>query len=166
MRKTQPYEIYDILDFRVPLGYRGDCYDRYLIRVEELRQSLAIIQQCLILIPEGPIKTNSIQYDASDNISNNIYMESLIAKFKSFSNSMNLTAKGETYLATESPKGEFGVYLALGGPKTSGKPYRCKIRSPGFTHLQALDSMSKGHLIADVVTIIGTQDIVFGEVDR
>lgn len=166
LRKTQPYEIYPYLEFKIPLGFRGDCYDRYLIRVEELRQSINIIKQCLVLLPEGPVKSRNFYRDPSDSVENNIYMEALIGKFKHFSNTLHTNFAGETYIATESPKGEFGVYLVFDGDNSKGRPYRCKIRSPGFTHLQALNSMSKGHLIADVVTIIGTQDIVFGEVDR
>jgi NADH dehydrogenase (ubiquinone) Fe-S protein 2 len=148
LRKTQPYEIYDKLDFIIPQGTNGDCYDRYLIRIEEMRQSLNIIYQVLNNIPEGPIKT-------SDN-------KSLIHHFKYYTNGVDVPA-GETYKAIEAPKGEFGVYLVS---DNSNKPYRCKIKAPGFAHLQALDFMCKNHMIADVVTIIGTQDIVFGEIDR
>lgn len=165
LRKTQPYEVYDNLEFKIPVGYRGDCYDRYLIRVEELRQSLVLIQQCLTLIPEGPVSSLDQAFSASDAVSNNLYMESLITKFKKYSNSLYNGLSGEVYLSTESPKGEFGVHLAFSSDQT-GKAHRCKIRSPGFAHLQSIGSMSKGHMIADVVTILGTQDIVFGEVDR
>lgn len=153
------------MEFLIPIGYRGDCYDRYLIRVEELRQSLSLIQQCLYNLPEGAVTTVDKAAYTTDTFSNKYYMESLIAKFKKFSNSMYDDIVGEVYLATESPKGEFGVYLAF-SPNTPARPYRCKIRSPGLAHLQSINFLAKGHLIADVVTIIGTQDIVFGEVDR
>lgn len=165
LRKAQPYEVYGNLDFQIPVGYRGDCYDRYLIRVEELRQSLGLIQQCLYLLPDGPTSSLNHSVSATDSASNKFYMESLISKFKKFSNDAYNDLVGEVYVATESPKGEFGVYLAF-SPLAPARPYRCKIKSPGFAHLQAIDFLAQGHLIADVVTIIGTQDIVFGEVDR
>lgn len=136
-----------------------------MVRVEELRQSLAIIQQCLYALPSGPVSAVDKASFSPDTLSNKYYMESLISKFKKFSNSIYAELEGETYVATESPKGEFGVYVAF-SRETPARPYRCKIRSPGFAHLQAIDFLAKGHLIADVVTIIGTQDIVFGEVDR
>lgn len=165
LRKTQPYEIYNEIDFSIPVGHRGDCYDRYLIRIEELRQSLNIINQCLLLLPQGPVSAlhdTPFNFDASES---KMFMETVINKFKIYTNSSMSNLFGETYTATESPKGEFGIYIVFN--KTSeGKPYRCKIRSPGFAHLQAINYMAKGHLIADVVAIIGTQDIVFGEVDR
>ena len=162
LRKTQPYEIYDRLEFDIPVGTNGDCYDRYLIRVEEMRQSVRIINQCINQMPEGPIKVddNKISPPARSNMKQS--MESLIHHFKLFTEGFVVPA-GETYTAVEAPKGEFGVYLVSNG---TNKPYRCKIKAPGFGHLQALDFMSKGHMVADVVTIIGTQDIVFGEVDR
>lgn len=165
LRKVQPYETYGSLEFSVPVGYRGDCYDRYLIRVEELRQSLHLIQQCLYLLPDGPCSALDKAVFASDGLSNKYYMESLISKFKKFSNDIYSDMVGELYLATESPKGEFGVYLAF-SESAPGRPYRCKIKSPGLSHLQSIDFLARGQLIADVVTIIGTQDIVFGEVDR
>jgi NADH dehydrogenase (ubiquinone) Fe-S protein 2 len=162
LRKTQPYEIYSELNFSVPVGNNGDCYDRYLIRVEEMRQSINIIQQCFKLIPEGPIKTSNYKAGTSFRSEFKSSMESLIHHFKTYTEGIVLDF-GETYTATEAPKGEFGVYLIS---NNTDKPYRCKIKAPGFGHLQALNDMSTGHMIADVVTIIGTQDIVFGEIDR
>ena len=162
LRKTQPYDIYEELDFFIPVGNNGDCYDRYLIRVEEMRQSLKIIQQCIELIQEGPIKNNDYKISSSSRLEMKTSMEAVIHHFKFFTEGLVLPY-GETYTATEAPKGEFGVYLISNNTE---KPYRCKIKAPGFGHLQALNSMSKGHMIADVVTIIGTQDIVFGEIDR
>lgn len=162
LRKNQPYEVYDKLDFDIPVGSKGDCYDRYLIRVNEMRQSLRIIDQCLNNMPEGLFKTDDLKITnpSRDQLRND--MESLIHHFKYYSEGFPVPA-GETYAAVEAPKGEFGVYLVSDG---TNKPYRCKIKAPGFTHLQGLDFMSRGHMVADVVTIIGTQDIVFGEVDR
>ena len=162
LRKTQPYEIYPELDFVVPVGNRGDCYDRYLIRIEEMRQSLNIIQQVLQIMPEGPIKNTNTKLTAPSRSEMKTSMEAVIHHFKLYTEGIILPF-GETYAATEAPKGEFGVYLIS---NNTDKPYRCKIKAPGFGHLQALNEMSKGHMIADVVTIIGTQDIVFGEVDR
>jgi len=162
LRKTQPYEIYPEIEFAVPVGNRGDCYDRYLIRVEEMRQSLVIIQQVLKLMPEGPIKNTNTKLTAPSRSEMKTSMEAVIHHFKLYTEGIILPF-GETYTATEAPKGEFGVYLVS---NNTDKPYRCKIKAPGFGHLQALNEMSKGHMIADVVTIIGTQDIVFGEVDR
>jgi len=162
LRKTQPYEIYDLLNFNIPVGTNGDCYDRYLIRIQEMRESLSIINQCLNKIPEGPIKIDNFKIvpPSRNNIKNS--MESLIHHFKYYTQNINIP-NSETYTTIEAPKGEFGIYLVSDG---TNKPYRCKIKAPGFVHLQALEKMSKGHMIADVVTIIGTQDIVFGEVDR
>ena len=162
LRKTQPYDVYSSIDFDVPVGTNGDCFDRYLIRIEEMRQSLRIISQCINTIPEGPVKSSdaTIVTPSRSQVKNS--MESLIHHFKLHTEGFSVPS-GETYSATEAPKGEFGVFLISNG---SNKPYRCKIKAPGFNHLQALDFMSKGHLVADVVTIIGTQDIVFGEVDR
>jgi len=162
LRKTQPYDIYDKLDFEVPVGLKGDCYDRYLIRVEEMRQSLRLIMQCLNNLPRGVIKTDDKKITPPSRAQMKNSMESLIHHFKYFTEGFTVPAS-ETYTAVEAPKGEFGVYLVSNG---THKPYRCKIRAPGFVHLQALDFMSKNHMLADVVTIIGTQDIVFGEVDR
>jgi NADH dehydrogenase (ubiquinone) Fe-S protein 2 len=162
LRKNQPYDIYDQLDFDVPVGTNGDCFDRYLIRVAEMRESLKIVNFCLNNIPEGPIKIDDQKVSPPTRANIKQSMESLIHHFKLYTEGFTVPA-GETYTATEAPKGEFGVYLVSDG---SSRPYRCKIKAPGFGHLQALDFMSKGHMIADVVTIIGTQDIVFGEVDR
>jgi len=162
LRKTQPYEVYDLLNFNIPIGTNGDCYDRYLIRIQEMRESLSIINQCLNKIPEGPIKINDFKITPPSRTQIKNSMEGLIHHFKYYSQGITIP-QGETYVTIEAPKGEFGVYLVSDG---SNKPYRCKIKAPGFVHLQALEQMSKGHMIADVVTIIGTQDIVFGEVDR
>jgi NADH dehydrogenase (ubiquinone) Fe-S protein 2 len=162
LRKTQPYDVYSSIDFDVPVGTNGDCFDRYLIRIEEMRQSLRIISQCINTIPEGPVKSSDAKIVAPSRSQVKNSMESLIHHFKLHTEGFSVPS-GETYSATEAPKGEFGVFLISNG---SNKPYRCKIKAPGFNHLQALDFMSKGHLVADVVTIIGTQDIVFGEVDR
>ena len=161
LRKTQPYEVYDLLNFNIPIGTNGDCYDRYLIRIQEMRESLSIINQCLNKIPEGPIKINDFKITPPSRTQIKNSMEGLIHHFKYYSQGITIP-QGETYVTIEAPKGEFGVYLVSDG---SNKPYRCKIKAPGFVHLQALEQMSKGHMIADVVTIIGTQDIVFGEVD-
>lgn len=162
LRKTQPYDVYDKMEFEIPVGTNGDCYDRYLIRVEEMRQSLSIVRQCLNTIPSGIIKTSNTKITNPSRVEMKQSMEALIHHFKYFTEGINVEP-GETYTATEAPKGEFGVYLISNG---SNKPYRCKIKAPGFAHLQALNDMAKGHMIADVVTILGTQDIVFGEVDR
>jgi len=162
LRKSQPYECYSSVDFKIPVGNSGDCYDRYVIRIEEMRQSLNIIQQLLFQIKEGPVKSNSNKYVAPSRFEIKNSMESVIHHFKYFSEGYSIP-EGETYTATEAPKGEFGVYLLSNGTE---KPFRCKIKAPGFGHLQALGIMSVGHMVADVVTIIGTQDIVFGEIDR
>jgi NADH:ubiquinone oxidoreductase subunit D len=162
LRKDQPYEVYDQLDFSIPVGNNGDCYDRYLVRIEEMRQSLLIINQALNLLPEGSTKVfnNKIVSPSRGKVKTD--MESLINHFKLYSEGFSLP-KGKAYTSVEAPKGEFGVFLISNGSK---KPYRCKIKAPGFLHLQGIDFMSRNHLIADIVTIIGTQDIVFGEVDR
>lgn len=162
LRKYKPYEIYDKLNFFIPVGIKGDCYDRYLLRVEEMRQSLAIINQCLNNIPLGFIKLNDFKVSTPPRALMKYSMESLIHHFKLFSEGYNIK-KNETYISIEAPKGELGVYLKS---NNMNSPYRCRIKAPGFLHLQALDYMARGHMIADVVTIIGTQDIVFGEVDR
>jgi len=162
LRKTQTYENYSEFDFDIPIGVSGDCFDRYVIRIEEMRQSLNIIKQCIDKIPNGPIKYLDDKITPPSRTELKRSMESVIHHFKIFSEGYILP-HGETYMYTEAPKGEFGVYLISN--KTE-KPYRCKIKAPGFGHLQALNYMSCGHMIADVVTIIGTQDIVFGEVDR
>ena len=162
LRKAQPYDVYDRLEFDIPIGKHGDCYDRYLLRMEEMRQSLRIMRQCLNDMPEGPIKTEDRKIAPPPRAEMKRSMEALIHHFKLYTEGYRVPA-GETYTAVEAPKGEFGVYLVADG---SNKPYRCKIRAPGFAHLQGLDFMSKGHMLADVVTIIGTLDIVFGEIDR
>jgi NADH-quinone oxidoreductase subunit D len=164
LRKNQPYEVYDLLDFDVPIGKNGDCYDRYLIRVEEMRQSNNIIKQCIEWLRNnpGPVMSSNHKVAAPGRVDMKSNMEELIHHFKLFTEGFHVPA-GESYAAVEHPKGEFGIYLLSDG---ANKPYRLKIRAPGFAHLQALDEMSRGHMIADVVTIIGTQDIVFGEIDR
>nr|QYC61833.1 NADH dehydrogenase subunit 7 [Paralia sulcata] len=162
LRKSQPYEIYDKLKFDIPTGTKGDCYDRYLIRVLEMKESLKIIKQCLNKIEIGNIRSDNRKVSFPLRTDMKQSMESLIHHFK-LSTEGICPIPSETYTASEAPKGEFGVYLVSNG---TNRPYRCKIKAPGFNHLQALDLMAKGHLIADVVTIIGTQDIVFGEIDR
>jgi NADH dehydrogenase (ubiquinone) Fe-S protein 2 len=162
LRKSQPYEIYNEIDFEIPVGNHGDCYDRYLVRVNEMKQSIKIIIDCANKIPEGPVKTNDHKICPPSRIEMKNSMESLIHHFELYTKGLSIPSN-ETYTATEAPKGEFGVFLVS---NNTNKPYRCKIKAPGFAHLQALDFMSRGHLIADVVTIIGTQDIVFGEIDR
>nr|QFO87200.1 NADH dehydrogenase subunit 7 [Eustigmatos cf. polyphem] len=173
LRKTQPYEVYSQLNFSIPVGTNGDCYDRYLIRVEEMRQSLKIIQDILLHLNTNLsknykssisriFKTSDMKFVSPSRALMKQSMESLIHHFKLYSEGVIIPA-GEIYQATEAPKGEFGVFLVSNG---TSRPYRCKIKAPGFTHLQGLDLMAKGHMIADVVTIIGTQDIVFGEIDR
>lgn len=162
LRKTQPYEVYDLMDFDVPVGTNGDCYDRYLVRVNEMRQSVIIINQCLCRMPGGPVKVDNSKISAPSKLRIKQSMESLIHHFKLYTEGFSVIP-GETYTSIEAPKGEFGVYLVSDG---TNRPYRCKVRAPGLFHLQGLDFMSKGHMLADVVTIIGTQDIVFGEVDR
>lgn len=162
LRKTQPYEVYDQLEFDIPVGTNGDCYDRYLIRIEEMRQSIRLILQILNKIPQGPIKLDDKKITNPNRIQIKNSMESLIHHFKYYSENISVNS-GETYTVIEAPKGEYGVYLISDG---TNKPYRCKIKSPGFLHLQALDFIAKNHMIADVVTIIGTLDVVFGEIDR
>lgn len=163
LRVDQPYEVYSALSFGVPIGKNGDCYDRYLIRIEEMRESLQIILQCISLIPsDGYIKENDKKILPPSRFQMKQSMEALIHHFKIFTEGFSVPV-GECYSFVEAPKGEFGVFIMADG---SSRPYRCRIKAPGFFHLQGLDFMSKGHMIADVVTIIGTQDIVFGEVDR
>lgn len=162
LRKSNPYEVYDKLDFNIPVGKNGDCYDRYLIRIYEMYESLNIIKQTINHIPQGRVKIDDKKIMSSERSDMKYSMEALIHHFKLYTEGFNIK-KNETYCCVEAPKGEFGVYLVSDG---SNKPYRCKIKAPGFLHLQALNTMSKGHLIADVVTVIGTQDIVFGEIDR
>jgi NADH dehydrogenase (ubiquinone) Fe-S protein 2 len=162
LRKSQPYEVYNKMNFDVPIGTKGDCYDRYCIRIEEMRQSLRIVMQCINEMPKGNIKIEDKKLSPPSRLEIKSSMESLIHHFKLFSEGFNVS-EGEVYCAVEHPKGEFGVFLAS---DNSNKPYRCKIKAPGFAHLQAIDFLSKGHLLADIVTIIGTLDIVFGEIDR
>lgn len=161
LRKVNSYEVYDRLDFNIPVGRNGDCYDRYLVWVEEMWESLNIIEQCLNNMPTGFVKVDDKKVVLPSRNMMKYSMESLIHHFKLCSEGYQVE-EGEAYVAVEAPKGEFGVYLKSDG---SNQPYRCRIKAPGFLHLQGLDFMSKGHLIADVVTILGTQDIVFGEVD-
>ncbi|MEW6203850.1 MAG: NADH-quinone oxidoreductase subunit D [Pseudomonadota bacterium] len=164
LRKKQPYEVYDRLDFDIPVGKNGDCYDRYLVRVEEMRQSNRIIKQCVqwLRANPGPVMSDNHKVSPPKRVDMKTNMEELIHHFKLFTEGMHVP-EGESYAAVEHPKGEFGIYLVADG---ANKPYRLKIRAPGFAHLQGLDEMSRGHMLADVVTIIGTQDIVFGEIDR
>ncbi len=164
LRKNRPYEVYDRMDFQIPVGVNGDCYDRYLVRVEEMRQSNRIVRQCVdwLRANPGPVITENHKVAPPSRASMKENMEDLIHHFKLFSEGMHVP-EGEAYAAVEHPKGEFGIYLVSDG---ANKPYRMKIRAPGFAHIASLEEMSKGHMIADVVAIIGTQDIVFGEVDR
>ena len=162
LRKSQPYECYDQFDFKIPIGKNGDCYDRYLCRMEEIRESVKIINQCLSSMPKGPIKSTDgkITPPSKKEIKNS--MEALIHHFKLFTEGYRVD-KDEIYTAVEAPKGEFGVYLVSDG---SNKPYKCKIKAPGFAHLQAMDYLIKGHMLADVPAILGSLDVVFGEIDR
>ena len=162
LRKSQPYEIYSELDFDVPIGKNGDSYDRYLIRVQEMHESIKLIKQCIEKMPQGLITSEDPRISPPKRGDMKQSMESLINHFKLFTEGYHVPA-GEAYAAVEAPKGEFGVYLISNG---SNKPYRCRLRAPGFAHLQGLEFMVKGHMLADVVTVISTQDIVFGEVDR
>lgn len=164
LRKKQPYEVYDQLDFDIPVGTAGDCYSRYLVRVEEMRQSTRIIKQCVDWLRRnpGPVITENHKVAPPSRVDMKSNMEELIHHFKLFTEGMHVPP-GEAYAAVEHPKGEFGIYAISDG---ANKPYRLKIRAPGYAHLAALDEMAKGHMIADAVTIIGTQDIVFGEIDR
>ncbi len=164
LRKKQPYEVYDKLDFDIPVGVNGDSYDRYLVRMEEMRQSNRIIAQCVkwLRANPGPVMSDNHKVAPPSRVDMKTNMEELIHHFKLFTEGIHVPA-GEAYAAVEHPKGEFGIYLISDG---ANKPYRLKIRAPGFAHLAAMDEMSRGHMIADAVTIIGTQDIVFGEIDR
>lgn len=164
LRKKQPYDVYAELDFDIPVGVNGDCYDRYLVRMEEMRQSNRIIEQCIAWLKtnEGPVITDNYKVAPPPREGMKSNMEDLIHHFKLFTEGMSVP-EGEAYAAVEHPKGEFGIYLVSDG---ANKPYRLKIRAPGYPHLAALDEMSRGHMISDVVAIIGTQDIVFGEIDR
>ena len=162
LRRSQPYDCYDDLEFKIPVGKNGDCYDRYLCRIEEMRESVKIIKQCLQNIPKGPIKTEDGKISPPPKKELKQSMEALIHHFKLFTEGYRVE-KDEIYTAVEAPKGEFGVYLISDG---SSKPYKCKIRAPGFSHLQSMDYLIKGHMLADVPAVLGSLDIVFGEVDR
>ena len=162
LRRSQPYDAYDQVNFEVPVGKKGDCFDRYLVRIEEMRQSISIINQCLNKIKPGPISIEDNKITPPKRNQMKKSMEALIHHFKLFTEGYRVPA-GQVYSAVEAPKGEFGVYLVSDG---SSKPYRCKIRAPGFAHLQTLDHLSKGHLMADIAAILGSLDIVFGEIDR
>lgn len=162
LRKSQPYEIYDQLDFDIPIGQNGDCYDRYLVRMAEIRQSISLVKQCIEKMPEGPVKTEDRKISPPPRAEMKKSMEALIHHFKLYSEGYRVP-EGEVYAAVEAPKGEFGVYIVSDG---TNRPYRCRIRAPGFAHLQALDFMAKGHMLADVAAILGSLDIVFGEIDR
>ena len=162
LRKSQPYDAYAEIDFDIPVGINGDCYERYLVRVMEMRESLKIIHQCVDNMPGGPCKVDDNKVSPPSRGDMKTSMESLIHHFKLFTEGFHVPA-GETYTAVEAPKGEFAVYLVSDG---TNKPYRCKIRAPGFAHLQAMEFLSKGHMLADVCANIGSIDIVFGEIDR
>jgi len=162
LRKSQPYDCYESLDFKIPVGKNGDCYDRYLCRIEEMKESVNIINQCLANLPVGPIKTDDGKISPPPKKEIKQSMEALIHHFKLYTEGYRVD-KDELYTAVEAPKGEFGVYLISDG---SSKPYKCKIRAPGFSHLQAMDYLIKGHMLADVPAVLGSMDIVFGEVDR
>jgi NADH-quinone oxidoreductase subunit D len=162
LRKSQPYDVYDRMKFDVPVGTRGDCYDRFMVRVEECRQSARIMKQCLAEMPYGPVLTTDAKVAPPRRAEMKQSMEALIHHFKLYTEGFHVPA-GEVYVATESPKGEFGVYLVADG---TNKPYRCKIRPTAFSHLQAMDFMMKGHMLADTTAVLGAMDIVFGECDR
>ena len=162
LRKAQPYDVYDRLDFDIPVGKHGDCYDRYLVRIEEMRQSVPIMKQCLDDMPGGPVMVDDHKIAPPRRAEMKRSMEALIHHFKLYTEGYHVPA-GECYAAVEAPKGEFGVYLVSDG---TNRPYRCKIRAPSFAFLQGLDHLAKGHMLADVVAIIGSLDIVFGEIDR
>ena len=162
LRKSQPYECYEQLKFKIPVGVNGDCYDRYLCRIEEMKESVSIIKQCFGLMPQGPVKYFDGKITPPPKSEIKQSMEALIHHFKLFTEGYRVD-KDEIYTAVEAPKGEFGIYLVSDG---SNKPYKCKIRAPGFSHLQAMDYLIKGHMLADVPAVLGSMDIVFGEVDR
>ena len=162
LRKSNPYDVYDEMDFKVPIGKNGDCYDRYFVRMLEMYESIKIIKQCIEKMPKGAVKTDDPKLTPPTRAKMKESMEAMIHHFKLYTEGYDVPA-GETYKAVEAPKGEFGVYLYSQG---GNRPYRCRIKAPGFAHLQGLDFMSKGHLMADVITIIATLDIVFGEIDR
>ncbi len=162
LRKSQPYEVYEDIDFDIPVGRNGDCYDRYLCRIEEMRQSIRIMHQCLEEMPAGPVKVSDRRIAPPRRAEMKNSMEALIQHFKLYTEGYHVPT-GETYTAVEAPKGEFGVYLVSDG---TNRPYKCKIRAPGFPHLHAMDFLCKGHMLADTVAILGSLDIVFGEIDR
>jgi NADH-quinone oxidoreductase subunit D len=162
LRRAQPYECYSELDFKIPVGTRGDCYDRYLIRMEEMRQSTWIMKQCIEKMPAGPVQSEDRKVVPPKRGEMKRSMEALIHHFKLFTEGYHVPA-GEVYAAVEAPKGEFGVYLIADG---TNKPYRCKIRAPSYAHLQAMDFLCKGHMLADVPSVLGSVDVVFGEIDR
>ncbi|MEQ1540615.1 MAG: NADH-quinone oxidoreductase subunit D [Novosphingobium sp.] len=162
LRKSQPYDVYDRMDFEIPVGTNSDCYDRFMVRVEEVRQSARIMKQCLAEMPQGPVASDDRKVSPPKRAEMKQSMESLIHHFKLYTEGFHVPA-GEVYVATESPKGEFGVYLVSDG---SNKPYRCKIRPTAFSHLQAMDFMCKGHMLPDATAILGAIDVVFGECDR
>ncbi len=162
LRKSQPYEVYDELDFDIPIGKNGDCYDRYLCRMDEMRESVKIIKQAIKMMPQGPVLPENSKFAPPRRAEMKATMEGLIHHFKLYTEGFKVPA-GEVYAAVEAPKGEFGVYLVSDG---TNKPYKAKIRAPGFPHLAALEHLSKGHLLADVSALIGSLDIVFGEIDR
>lgn len=162
LRKSQPYEVYEELEFDVPVGKTGDCYARYLVRMAEMYESIKLMKQCIEKMPEGHVKVDDRKVTPPNRGEMKTSMEAMIHHFKLYTEGFHVPA-GETYTAVEAPKGEFGVYLVSDG---TNRPYRCRIRAPGFTHLQAFDFMSKGHMLADAVSIIGSLDIVFGEIDR
>lgn len=162
LRRSQPYDVYEQMDFEIPVGSHGDCYERYLVRIAEMRESLKIIKQCLAQMPGGPVKVQDSKIAPPKRAEMKRSMEALIHHFKLYSEGYHVPA-GSTYTAVEAPKGEFGVYLVADG---TNRPYRCKIRAPGFAHLQAMEKLSKGHMLADAVSVIGSLDIVFGEIDR
>jgi NADH-quinone oxidoreductase subunit D len=162
LRRSQPYDIYDQLEFEIPVGVHGDCYERYLVRIAEMRESLKMIRQCIAMMPSGPIKLPDHKITPPTRREMKRSMEALIHHFKLYTEGYHVP-EGSTYSVVEAPKGEFGVYLVSDG---TNKPYRCKIRAPGFAHLQAMDVLCKGHMLADAVSVIGSLDIVFGEIDR
>ncbi|MDE0238602.1 MAG: NADH-quinone oxidoreductase subunit D, partial [bacterium] len=162
LRKAQPYDVYDRMEFDVPVGSTGDCFERYMCRIEEMRQSIRIIRQCIADMPTGPVMTANPKVAPPSRADMKQSMEALIHHFKLFTEGYHVP-EGETYRAVEAPKGEFGVYIVSDG---SNRPYRCRIRAPGFLHLAATDHLCKGHMLADAAAIVGSMDIVFGEIDR
>ncbi len=162
LRRAQPYDGYENYAFEIPIGKHGDCYERYLVRIAEMRESVKIMRQAIEMMPAGPVKTIDGKVASPKRADMKRSMEALIHHFKLYTEGYNVP-EGETYTAVEAPKGEFGVYLVADG---TNRPYRCKIRAPGFAHLQALDLLTKGHMLADIVANIGSLDIVFGEIDR